>query len=439
MQRAKSSIALRFLASCGVCADAGCGSSPPQAASEAVAATAASKEASLHTRTSSRAGMRSPSAEPRDLLRGPAGAGATARRRRRRPPRPPSRRAPSATWRTIARPSPEPGPPARGVGAEEAVEDVGAVVVRDAGAAVAHGQLAVAQPHVDHAAGRAPLGGVVEQVARRRGPAARGRPARARARARSSKRDARARAAARARPRPRRAGRAARPPPAAARARRRGRARRGRRRARSAPPAGRRGRRAAGRGRSGSGGPPRASTSRFVRSDVSGVRSSCEASATSWRCARCERSSASSIVLNEVARRETSSSPCGVDPAREVARGGDVLGGLGQLGHGPDRGRASRAARARRRARSRPARAGRAPSAASRARGRPRSAGAPAKSASPSAARLTWTRTCVPSISRSAKNGSRLPSRDRLATPGRRPSGAGSGSAWRLASARIAA
>ena len=36
--------------------------------------------------------MRPPSAEPRDLLRGPAAAGAAARRRRRRPPRRPSRR-----------------------------------------------------------------------------------------------------------------------------------------------------------------------------------------------------------------------------------------------------------------------------------------------------------------------------------------------------------
>ena len=51
------------------------------------------------------------------------------------------------------------------------------------------------------------------------------------------------------------------------------------------------------------------STSRLVRSDVSGVRSSCEASATSWRCARCESSSASSIVLNDAASRASSSSP----------------------------------------------------------------------------------------------------------------------------------
>ena len=52
------------------------------------------------------------------------------------------------------------------------------------------------------------------------------------------------------------------------------------------------------------------STSRLVRSEVSGVRSSCDASATSWRCARWESSSASSIVLNDAARRASSSSPC---------------------------------------------------------------------------------------------------------------------------------
>ena len=51
------------------------------------------------------------------------------------------------------------------------------------------------------------------------------------------------------------------------------------------------------------------STSRLVRSDVSGVRSSCDASATSWRCARWESSSASSIVLNDAASRASSSPP----------------------------------------------------------------------------------------------------------------------------------
>ena len=55
--------------------------------------------------------------------------------------------------------------------------------------------------------------------------------------------------------------------------------------------------------------PPRPSTSRLVRSEVSGVRSSCDASATSRRCARCEASSASSIVLNAPASRDSSSSP----------------------------------------------------------------------------------------------------------------------------------
>ena len=56
------------------------------------------------------------------------------------------------------------GPAAGGVGAEEAVEDLGALVVRDSRPAVADGQLAVAQAHVDRRVGRAPLRGVVEQV-----------------------------------------------------------------------------------------------------------------------------------------------------------------------------------------------------------------------------------------------------------------------------------
>ena len=47
----------------------------------------------------------------------------------------------------------------------------------------------------------------------------------------------------------------------------------------------------------------------FVRRLVSGVRSSCDASETSWRCARAESSSAPSIVLNVAARRESSSLP----------------------------------------------------------------------------------------------------------------------------------
>ena len=44
----------------------------------------------------------------------------------------------------------------------------------------------------------------------------------------------------------------------------------------------------------------------FDRSAAIGVRSSCEASATSWRCASIERSSASSVALKLAARRRIS-------------------------------------------------------------------------------------------------------------------------------------
>ena len=54
----------------------------------------------------------------------------------------------------------------------------------------------------------------------------------------------------------------------------------------------------------------------FVFRLVSGVRSSCEASATSCRCARLESSSAPSIVLKLVASRPSSSSPVEVDSIR---------------------------------------------------------------------------------------------------------------------------
>ena len=54
---------------------------------------------------------------------------------------------------------------------------------------------------------------------------------------------------------------------------------------------------------------PAASTSMFVRRLVSGVRSSCDASATSWRCERSASASASSIVLKLAPRRLSSSVP----------------------------------------------------------------------------------------------------------------------------------
>ena len=79
----------------------------------------------------------------------------------------------SATCRTIARPSPNPGRPRAAGRAVEAVEHIGEVGVRDAGAVVAHAHLAVAHADLDLAARRAPLGGVVEQVRDRAVEAAR--------------------------------------------------------------------------------------------------------------------------------------------------------------------------------------------------------------------------------------------------------------------------
>ena len=51
------------------------------------------------------------------------------------------------------------------------------------------------------------------------------------------------------------------------------------------------------------------STSTLVRSEVTGVRSSCEASATSWRCWACEVCRRASIALKRAAMRPTSSWP----------------------------------------------------------------------------------------------------------------------------------
>ena len=60
------------------------------------------------------------------------------------------------------------------------------------------------------------------------------------------------------------------------------------------------------------------STSMFVCMLVSGVRSSCDASATKRRCVSIDSSSAASIVLNELPSRESSSWP----PSRRRARSG---------------------------------------------------------------------------------------------------------------------
>ena len=156
------------------------------------------------------------------------------------------------------------------------------------------------------------------------------------------------------RARPARSGGRARPPPPTSsssahtscsrRAPPRGRGRRGRRRAASAPRAGRSGRPAAARGPRAS--PPRASTSRLVRSEVSGVRSSCEASATSRRCARWDVVERLEHRVERAGQARELVVAVALDPAGEVVGPGDVLGRVGQLRHGLDRRAGGEPARA---------------------------------------------------------------------------------------------
>ena len=203
-------------------------------------------------------------------------------------------------------PEPGAGLPARRGRAVEAVEDVRQVVLVDARPVVADGHLAVADADLDLAAGRAPLGRVVEQVADgaldRSGHAADDGLLEV-----GHERDA---AAVAAHAVDRLAGHEVEADVLGlARRPRRGRGRRARRRARSSRRAARRRRPAGARA------PPRgiassrASTSMFVRRLVSGVRSSCEASATKRRWLRAESSSAASMVLKLPARRPSSSVP----------------------------------------------------------------------------------------------------------------------------------
>ena len=82
----------------------------------------------------------------------------------------------------------------------------------------------------------------------------------------------------------------------------------------------------------------RCSTSMFVRRLASGVRSSCDASATSWRCASTDRSSASRVVLNDRVRRPSSSSaPLSGSRAATSASPGDPLRPLRERPHRPQR------------------------------------------------------------------------------------------------------
>ena len=81
-----------------------------------------------------------------------------------------------------------------------------------------------------------------------------------------------------------------------------------------------------------------------MRSEVSGVRSSWPASATSWRCRSRDAASAASIWLNAVASRAISSSPS-TGSGVQVLGAGDLLGGVGEpadraqavAGHAPAR------------------------------------------------------------------------------------------------------
>ena len=76
----------------------------------------------------------------------------------------------------------------------------------------------------------------------------------------------------------------------------------------------------------------------FVRTLVSGVRSSCDASATSWRWARVDSSSAPSIVLKLAREPAELVAPVDLDPLGEVPRLGDALGVSVSFANGRERG-----------------------------------------------------------------------------------------------------
>ena len=157
----------------------------------------------------------------------------------------------------------------------------------------------------------------------------------------------------------------------------------------------------------------------LVRRLVIGVRSSCEASATSWRWAATERSSVSSIALKCSASSPISSWVCDLDPASEVLGGGDVARGLGDVrdrrddvarDEPPERDRERDAAEADEQEDQ--------PQPREHRVGRLQRAAELDREAVPSSGAVS-TRTCVPSTSASAKNPAR-PRRRRRA-PGRRP------------------
>ena len=75
----------------------------------------------------------------------------------------------------------------------------------------------------------------------------------------------------------------------------------------------------------------------MVRRLARGVRSSCDASATSWRCDSTDRCSASRVVLKEPASRPSSSSPSPSRRRRGSSAPGDGHGALREARHGAQR------------------------------------------------------------------------------------------------------
>ena len=152
----------------------------------------------------------------------------------------------------------------------------------------------------------------------------------------------------------------------------RGRARRGRRSAWSSRGSGRARRPAAPgatRRRAWSSVSAWASRSRLVRSEVSGVRSSWPASATSWRCRACEADSAVSIALNAIG--EAGHLVAALDRDRvELLGAGDLLDGGGQAAYGTQAVAGHRPARPGRRRSSRRGRRAASPGRGGRASGR---------------------------------------------------------------------
>ena len=216
------------------------------------------------------------------------------------------------TWATMARPRPEPGKAARRRGAVEAIEDVRQVVRSDAGAVVAHDHGAVGALHRHGLARGAPLPGVVEQVAD--GAATAGphapRPSRVRPRARRSRRRL-ARACWRRRRRRARADRDASGSAGAGSWSPRASSARSPTMSVSSWSWTRTSSTSTERSSSLSSSTRRI-TSRLVRSEVSGVRSSCDASSTRRLWARRDDSSASSRRLKVRRNRPSSSGPPGV-------------------------------------------------------------------------------------------------------------------------------